>query len=251
MGTGHADLRSPACCTPASARHCHLCGKRVAAQSAAEIVAQLVGCRPERRSCCWPLMARNRKAPSQRCSARRAKSATAGPRQMAGSSRKMNRRRCRRSSLEASTSSPIASPHRERHRHAPLASTRSKQRCGWADRSSCPESGRSEEARRVHGVGKAACTDCGVAFPELGPPSFSFNSPFGMCPDCTGLGTRLEMDAGSGHPRSKRHSRRGDRAVGHNDGSRRRLGLQDHQGLADQYGVDLDTPWGKLPPLAN
>ncbi|MDR1604272.1 MAG: excinuclease ABC subunit UvrA [Gracilibacteraceae bacterium] len=39
-----------------------------------------------------------------------------------------------------------------------------------------------------------ACPDCGVALEELSPRSFSFNSPFGACPDCTGLGASLEAD---------------------------------------------------------
>lgn len=39
-----------------------------------------------------------------------------------------------------------------------------------------------------------ACQDCGISFPELSPASFSFNSPLGMCPECNGLGTRLEID---------------------------------------------------------
>jgi excinuclease ABC subunit A len=36
---------------------------------------------------------------------------------------------------------------------------------------------------------------CGIAYPELDPPLFSFNSPLGMCPDCNGIGARLAMDA--------------------------------------------------------
>lgn len=39
-----------------------------------------------------------------------------------------------------------------------------------------------------------ACDQCGISFPELTPAGFSFNSPLGMCPDCNGLGTRLEID---------------------------------------------------------
>jgi excinuclease ABC subunit A len=39
-----------------------------------------------------------------------------------------------------------------------------------------------------------ACQHCGISFPELGPASFSFNSPLGMCPECNGLGTRPEID---------------------------------------------------------
>lgn len=40
-----------------------------------------------------------------------------------------------------------------------------------------------------------ACPDCGISLPELEPRSFSFNSPHGACPDCSGLGTKLEIDS--------------------------------------------------------
>ncbi len=39
-----------------------------------------------------------------------------------------------------------------------------------------------------------ACHDCGLSFDELEPRSFSFNSPFGACPECSGIGTKLEVD---------------------------------------------------------
>jgi excinuclease ABC subunit A len=41
---------------------------------------------------------------------------------------------------------------------------------------------------------RRACHHCGLSFDELSPPSFSFNSPVGACPDCNGLGSRPEMD---------------------------------------------------------
>ena len=41
---------------------------------------------------------------------------------------------------------------------------------------------------------KLACTFCGLSFDELAPRNFSFNSPYGACPTCDGLGTRLEVD---------------------------------------------------------
>src|SRR5207245_4526540 len=41
---------------------------------------------------------------------------------------------------------------------------------------------------------KLACTYCGLSFDELAPRNFSFNSPYGACPTCDGLGTRLEVD---------------------------------------------------------
>lgn len=39
-----------------------------------------------------------------------------------------------------------------------------------------------------------ACIDCGIGLPEIAPRMFSFNSPFGACPDCTGLGNNMEID---------------------------------------------------------
>ncbi|MDY4132989.1 excinuclease ABC subunit UvrA, partial [Treponema sp.] len=41
---------------------------------------------------------------------------------------------------------------------------------------------------------KNACPDCGISVPELQPRLFSFNNPFGACPDCTGLGEKMEFD---------------------------------------------------------
>ena len=41
---------------------------------------------------------------------------------------------------------------------------------------------------------KLACADCGVSYEELAPRMFSFNSPYGACPECDGLGVRMEID---------------------------------------------------------
>src|SRR5207248_11151839 len=41
---------------------------------------------------------------------------------------------------------------------------------------------------------RAACVYCGISLPEIAPRTFSFNSPHGACPTCTGLGTQLEID---------------------------------------------------------
>ena len=39
-----------------------------------------------------------------------------------------------------------------------------------------------------------ACPDCGISIDEVQPRSFSFNNPFGACPDCYGLGYKMEFD---------------------------------------------------------
>ena len=88
---------------------------------------------------------------------------------------------------------------------------------------------------------------CGQAFPELSPQSFSFNSPLGMCPDCNGLGTRMEVDpeliiadenlsirAGAIGPWSS--------ATDRESGWTWRI----IEAVANTYDIDLDKPWSKL-----
>ena len=94
-----------------------------------------------------------------------------------------------------------------------------------------------------------ACPHCESAFPELSPALFSFNCALGMCPDCNGLGTQLEVDPGLivEHP-----------GVSLLDGASRwfgnvrkkgRAGTSNHlqHDLAEHYGVDLELPWKDLP----
>ena len=53
---------------------------------------------------------------------------------------------------------------------------------------------KSEEGKIATYSEHLACHDCNLSFEELEPRSFSFNSPFGACPDCSGIGTKLEVD---------------------------------------------------------
>ena len=49
--------------------------------------------------------------------------------------------------------------------------------------------------KRKFTVNIFACADCGINFEEISPRMFSFNSPHGACPECNGLGSKLEIDA--------------------------------------------------------
>ncbi len=93
---------------------------------------------------------------------------------------------------------------------------------------------------------KAACVYCGISLPEIAPRTFSFNSPHGACPTCTGLGTQLEIDPELivTHP-----------TLSLNEGaiapwSKVINGSQWHasilQALAQTYHFSLDTPWDQL-----
>ncbi len=94
-----------------------------------------------------------------------------------------------------------------------------------------------------------ACLDDDLSFEELEPRSFSFNSPFGACPECAGLGTRMEVDADLVVPDPSLTLDEGAIAPwsgGHVTDYFQRL----VEALADELGFDTETPWSKLPAKA-
>ena len=94
-----------------------------------------------------------------------------------------------------------------------------------------------------------ACMDDDLSFEELEPRSFSFNSPFGACPECTGLGTRMEVDPDLVVPDPDLSLEEGAIAPwsgGHVTDYFQRL----VEALADELGIAMDTPWSKLPAKA-
>ena len=90
-----------------------------------------------------------------------------------------------------------------------------------------------------------ACDNCGTSLSELEPRQFSFNSPYGACEECGGLGTRKEVNA---HLLTADHSVTLLEGVilpwGDPSGHLRRSVIV---GLAEAYEFDPNTPWGKLP----
>jgi excinuclease ABC subunit A len=90
-----------------------------------------------------------------------------------------------------------------------------------------------------------ACPDDGISLPELAPRIFSFNSPHGACPRCTGLGTQREIDPDLVVP---------DPTLSISQGAlvpwtviNSNFYTQVIQAIADRYEVDLDTSWADLP----
>jgi excinuclease ABC subunit A len=97
---------------------------------------------------------------------------------------------------------------------------------------------------------RLACpNDHPLAIDELEPRSFSFNSPFGACPECTGLGTHMEVDPELVVPDPERSLNEGALAPW-STGQTSEYFLRLLQGVADVAGFDLDTPWEKLPARA-
>src|SRR5438045_7149724 len=93
-----------------------------------------------------------------------------------------------------------------------------------------------------------ACLACGSSMPELGPRMFSFSSPHGACARCTGLGSHMEIDPELIVP---------DPSLTLNEGaippwstSASNYYDQMTQAIADRYEIDMDTPWYDLPEEA-
>ncbi len=94
-----------------------------------------------------------------------------------------------------------------------------------------------------------SCPDCGISIDEIEPRSFSFNNPFGACPDCFGLGYKMEFDVDLMIP---------DKSLSLAQGAIQVMGWQSSTdkgsftnsillALAKEYKFDLDTPYEELP----
>ena len=90
-----------------------------------------------------------------------------------------------------------------------------------------------------------ACHDCGLSFEELEPRSFSFNSPFGACPDCSGIGTKLEVDEELVIPNDDLSINDGAIAPW-SGGQSSEYFSRLLEGLAADIKFSMDTPWKKL-----
>lgn len=89
-----------------------------------------------------------------------------------------------------------------------------------------------------------ACPVCGFTVPELEPRLFSFNAPFGSCPDCDGLGMKLEADVDLLIPDKSKTLREGAIAYWYGKSSTYYPALLEQ--ACEQLGVSLDTPWEKM-----
>ncbi len=90
-----------------------------------------------------------------------------------------------------------------------------------------------------------ACPDCGVSYPELTPQLFSFNSPYGACAECGGLGVQVELDADLLVVDPEKSIVAGALEwYGDLDSPQVRHSLE---GVARHYDFDLESPWQDLP----
>ncbi|MDD4080469.1 MAG: excinuclease ABC subunit UvrA [Eubacteriales bacterium] len=105
------------------------------------------------------------------------------------------------------------------------------------------------EGERVLFSQNYACPECGINIEELTPRMFSFNSPFGACPECSGLGVVRNITADMVIPDMGKSLNQGAvNAMGWNSsGDERSTSHMMFVGLSEHYGFSMDTPVGQLP----
>jgi excinuclease ABC subunit A len=91
---------------------------------------------------------------------------------------------------------------------------------------------------------RLACADCGISFPEVSPRMFSFNNPYGACPECGGIGTRFEIDPERLVPNANRSLKAG--ALAPWAGRENVYFKQTLAALAKRYRFSLEDAWAKL-----
>ena len=92
---------------------------------------------------------------------------------------------------------------------------------------------------------KYACPECGISMPELAPRNFSFNSPYGACADCDGLGTKMYFDENLVVPDRELSLRVG--AIAPWSGRSSVYHYQMLDALSQHYGFDVNSPFNQLP----
>ena len=93
-----------------------------------------------------------------------------------------------------------------------------------------------------------ACPHCGFSFPELSPRMFSFNNPFGACPECSGIGYLMKMDPDLIIPDKNKTLYDGVKAFGSSVMKRAdTMARMYFESIGRHYGVDISVPIKKLP----
>ncbi len=92
-----------------------------------------------------------------------------------------------------------------------------------------------------------ACPDCGISIEELTPRMFSFNSPFGACPTCDGLGVLMKISRDAIFPDERLTLREGAlNVMGFNTGDEGGIAAQYLNAMGDRYGFTMDTPVSEI-----
>jgi excinuclease ABC subunit A len=227
----------------AGEQRCHLCGGAVAARSAAEIVEELVSLPAKTRAMLLARRAENRKGEF---------------REVFDDARKAGFARVRVDGVVARLEDVTALDKNKKHTIDIVVDRLNLDVKDLARLTDSVESalkagdGRlvvaveGERTDRVYSESRA-CPNCGVSLPELSPQSFSFNSPIGMCIDCNGLGSSMEVDPDLIVPNQSLSIAEGAiEPWGEKTGKDQGWTASIARALERELGIPLDKPWKKL-----
>jgi len=229
----------------AGEQRCHLCGGIVTARSAAEIVAELMTLPPKTKAVLMARKAENRKGEFK---------------DVFDEARKAGFVRVRINGLIQRLEDVTALDKKKKHT---IEIVIDRVTIDPAERARISDSvetavkagggailvaveGESQE--RSYSEARA-CPKCGVGLPELSPQSFSFNSPLGMCVDCNGLGSSLEIDPELVVPNTNLSVEDGaiepwGTRAGKDSGWTANVAAA----VSREFGIPLDKPWKSLTP---
>ncbi len=91
-----------------------------------------------------------------------------------------------------------------------------------------------------------ACTECGISLPAIEPRLFSFNNPYGACPECTGLGMNMEFDMGLVIPDGSKSF--ADRVLAAFSNNMNSYFMKQLGAVLNAYGYTYDSTWDELTP---
>ncbi len=229
----------------AGEQRCHLCGGEVSARSAAEIVDELLTLPAKTRATLMARKSENRKGEF---------------REVFEEARKAGFSRVRINGLIQRLEDVTALDKKKKHT---IEIVIDRVSIDPADRARLTDSVETavkvgggsvlvavegEPRERAYSEARA-CPDCGVGLPELSPQSFSFNSPLGMCVDCNGLGSSMEIDADLIVPDpSKSISEGAIEPWGERAGKESGWTGNVAAAVSREFGIPLDKPWKSLTP---
>lgn len=96
---------------------------------------------------------------------------------------------------------------------------------------------------------KLSCVSCGISYPEISPTTFSFNSPYGACTECKGLGEKFYFDPDLVAPDKNLSIKDGAVAAWSRTGAKKGAGYYYEmlESLSQHFGFSTTTPWKRLP----
>jgi len=229
----------------AGEQRCHLCGGEVTARSAAEIVNELLTLPPKTKATLMARKADNRKGEY---------------REVFEEARKAGFVRARINGVIQRLEDVTALDKKKKHTIEIVIDrltidpgdrarlTDSVEAAVKAGSGSVIVAVEGEARERAYSEARA-CPDCGVGLPELSPQSFSFNSPLGMCVDCNGLGSSLEVDPELVVPNTELSINEGAiEPWGDRTSKEHGWTANVASAVAREFAIPLDKPWKSLTP---